>query len=99
MKPSAYLVNVGRGASLDEVALADALRPGRIAGAAVDVFVQEPPPAGHPLYGLDNILLSPHVSGFLSSYDERCSALFAENLRRYLEGAPLLNVVDRTRGY
>jgi phosphoglycerate dehydrogenase-like enzyme len=99
MKPSAYLINVGRGASVDEVALAEALRDKRIAGAAVDVFAQEPPPAGHPLYGLDNVILSPHVSGFLPSYDERCSALFAENLRRYLEGAPLLNLVDRSRGY
>jgi phosphoglycerate dehydrogenase-like enzyme len=99
MKPSAYFINVGRGASVDEAALARALRDRRIAGAAVDVFAQEPPPAGHPLYGLDNVILSPHVSGFLPSYDERCSELFAENLRRYLDGAPLLNLVDRAKGY
>jgi phosphoglycerate dehydrogenase-like enzyme len=99
MKPSAVFINVGRGATVDEGALAAALASRRIAGAAVDVFAQEPPPAGHPLYGLDNVILSPHVSGFLPSYDERCVELFAENLRRYLDGVPLLNLVDRGRGY
>ncbi len=99
MKPTAYLINVGRGATVDEAALARALRERRIAGAAVDVFSQEPPPAGHPLYGLDNAILSPHVSGFVPSYDDRCTDLFAENLRRFLDGRPLLNLVDRARGY
>jgi phosphoglycerate dehydrogenase-like enzyme len=99
MKPSAYFINVGRGASVDEAALAGALREQRIAGAAVDVFTQEPPPAGHPLYWVDNVIVSPHVSGFLPSYDDKCSVLFAENLRRFLAGAPLLNLVDRSRGY
>ncbi len=99
MKPSAYFVNVGRGASVDEAALVQALRERRIAGAAIDVFAQEPPAAGHPLYALDNVIVSPHVSGFLPSYDDKCTDLFAENLRRYLAGAPLLNVVDRARGY
>jgi len=99
MKPSAYFVNVGRGASVDEAALARALRERWIAGAALDVFAQEPPPAGHPFYGLDNVILSPHVSGFLPSYDEKCSVLFALNLRRYLAGEPMLNLVDRERGY
>ena len=99
MKPGAYFINVGRGASVDEAALARALRERRIAGAAVDVFAEEPPPAGHPLYALDNVIVSPHVSGFLPSYDEKCSVLFAENLRRYLDGKPLLNLVDRRRGY
>jgi phosphoglycerate dehydrogenase-like enzyme len=99
MKPTAYFINVGRGASVDEAALARALADRRIAGAAVDVFAQEPPPAGHPLYGLDNVIVSPHVSGFLSSYDDRCAELFAENVRRYLGGGALLNVVDRARGY
>ena len=70
-----------------------------MSGAAIDVFAQEPPPKGHPFYVLDNVILSPHVSGFLPSYDERCSELFAENLRRYLDGAPLLNLVDRAKGY
>jgi phosphoglycerate dehydrogenase-like enzyme len=99
MKPSAYFINVGRGATVDEAALARALRERRIAGAAVDVFAEEPPAAGHPLYACDNVILSPHVSGFLPSYDDRCTDLFAENLRRWLAGAPLLNLVDRARGY
>jgi len=103
MKPTACFVNVGRGATVDEAALARALRDKRIAGAAVDVFAQEPPPEGHPLYGLDaregNLILSPHVSGFLASYDDKCSVLFAENLRRWLAGETLLNLVDRGKGY
>jgi phosphoglycerate dehydrogenase-like enzyme len=99
MKRSAYFINVGRGATVDEPALAAALRERRLAGAAIDVFAQEPPPSGHPFYALDNVIVSPHVSGFLPSYDDRCSELFAENLRRYLSGAPLLNLVDRARGY
>ena len=99
MKPSAYFINVGRGATVDEPALATALREGRLAGAAIDVFAQEPPPSGHPFYALDNVIVSPHVSGFLPSYDDRCADLFAENLRRYLTGAPLLNQVDRAKGY
>jgi phosphoglycerate dehydrogenase-like enzyme len=99
MKRSAYFINVGRGASVDEAALAEALRERRIAGAAVDVFAQEPPAAGHPLYGVDGVIVSPHVSGFLPSYDDKCSVLFAENLRRFLGGEPLLNLVDRARGY
>ena len=99
MKRSAFFINVWIGASVDEPALARALREGRIAGAAVDVFGEEPPPAGHPLYAVDNVIVSPHVSGFLPSYDEKCSVLFAENLRRFLGGEPLLNLVDRARGY
>ncbi|MDH3285987.1 MAG: D-2-hydroxyacid dehydrogenase [Acidobacteriota bacterium] len=99
MKSSAYFINVGRGATVDERALGQALAEKRIAGAAIDVFAEEPPPAGHPLYGLDNVLLSPHVSGFIPSYDDKCAELFAENLRRYLTGAPLLNLVDRAKGY
>jgi len=99
MKPTAYFINVGRGASVDERALAAALAEKRIAGAAVDVFVQEPPAKGHPLYAIDNVILSPHVSGFVASYDDDCCTLFAENLQRYLDGAPLLNLVDRAQGY
>jgi phosphoglycerate dehydrogenase-like enzyme len=99
MKPSASFINVGRGATVDETALAAALRERRLAAAAVDVFAEEPPPRGHPLYELPNVIVSPHVSGFVPSYDDRCTDLFAENLRRRLDGAPLLNLVDRARGY
>ena len=87
MKPSAYFINVGPRRQRGRGGARPGARDGRIAGAAIDVFAQEPPPAGHPLYALDNVILSPHVSGFLPSYDERCSELFAENLRRYLAGA------------
>jgi phosphoglycerate dehydrogenase-like enzyme len=99
MKTSAFLINVGRGPTVDETALQKALAGRQIAGAALDVFDEEPLPAGHPFYALDNVILSPHVSGFTPSYDDRCSVLFAENLRRFLTGQPLLNLVDRVKGY
>jgi len=99
MKPTAVLINVARGAIVDEAALTEALRQGHIAGAALDVFEQEPLPADSPLWKLDNIIISPHVSGFTPHYDDRATALFAENLRRYLAGEPLLNQVDRRREY
>lgn len=99
MKPSAYLVNISRGGTVDEGALIKALREGWIAGAGLDVFEEEPLPSDSPLYDLENVILSPHVSGFTLRYDERASDLFAENLRRYLAGEPLLNLVDKERGY
>jgi len=99
MKPSALLVNIGRGALVDEAALAHALREGWIAGAALDVFEQEPLPADSPLWKMENAIISPHIAGFTPHYDERAAALFAENLRRYLAGEPLLNQVERGRGY
>ena len=99
MKPSAYLVNISRGATVDEGALIKALREGWIAGAGLDVFEEEPLPSDSPLYDLENVILSPHIAGFTLRYDERASDLFAENLRCYLAGAPLLNLVDKARGY
>jgi len=99
MKPGAYLVNISRGETVDEGALIKALREGWIAGAGLDVFEEEPLPSGSPLYDLENVILSPHVAGFTLQYDERASDLFAENLRRYLAGDPLLNLVDKARGY
>jgi len=99
MKPNAYLVNVSRGGIVDELALIRALQEGWIAGAGLDVFEKEPLLPGSPLYGLDNVILSPHVAGFSPHYDERASHLFAENLRRYLAGGELLNLVDKEAGY
>ncbi|MFQ6013827.1 MAG: D-2-hydroxyacid dehydrogenase [Anaerolineae bacterium] len=99
MKPTAYLVNVARGEVVDEQGLITALQEGWIAGAGLDVFDQEPLPPNSPLYNLDNVILSPHVSGFTPYYDERASDLFAENLRRYLAGEELLNLVSKERGY
>src|SRR5690606_32413665 len=71
MKPSAYVVNIGRGGLIDEAALVRALQEGRIAGAGLDVFEKEPLPDDDPLWGLETVLLSPHVSGFTPRYDER----------------------------
>jgi phosphoglycerate dehydrogenase-like enzyme len=99
MKPTAYLVNIARGALVDEGALVRALREGWIAGAGLDVFEQEPLPPDSPLWGLENLLISPHVAGFTPHYDERATALFAENLSRYLSGQPLLNLLDKAKGY
>jgi phosphoglycerate dehydrogenase-like enzyme len=99
MKPSALLVNIGRGALVDEAALVRALREGWIGGAALDVFEQEPLPADSPLWKMENVIISPHIAGFTPHYDERAAAVFAENLRRYLAGEPLLNRVERGRGY
>ena len=99
MKPSAYLVNVSRGEIVDELALIKALQEGWIAGAGLDVFEKEPLSPDSPLYDLDNVILSPHVAGFSPHYDERASDLFAENLRRYLAGEELLNLVDKEAGY
>jgi phosphoglycerate dehydrogenase-like enzyme len=99
MKASAYLVNIARGAIVDEPALVRALQEGWIAGAGLDVFEEEPLPADSPLWDLENVLISPHVAGFSPRYDERASELFRQNLARYLEGKPLLNLVDRARGY
>jgi len=99
MKPTAVLINVARGAVVDEAALIHALREGWIAGAALDVFEQEPLPADSPLWALDNVIISPHIAGFTPHYDDRATALFAENLRRYLAGDPMLNQVEREREY
>lgn len=99
MRPGAVLINVARGAVVDEAALVRALSEGWIAGAALDVFEREPLPGDSPLWRMDNVILSPHVAGFTPYYDERATTLFAENLRRYLNGEPLLNQVQRGREY
>jgi len=99
MKPTAVLINVGRGPVVQEAALIDALRQGTIAGAGLDVFDREPLPADSPLYELKNVIITPHVSGASPTYLDRAIPLFCENLRRYLAGAPMLNTVDPKRGY
>ncbi|MGC9333453.1 MAG: D-2-hydroxyacid dehydrogenase [Anaerolineae bacterium] len=99
MKPSAYLVNIARGGIVDEAALIQALCEGWIAGAGLDVFEQEPLPADSPLWDLENVLMSPHVAGFTPRYDERAATLFVENLGRYLGDQPLLNLVEKSKGY
>lgn len=99
MPSHAYLVNIARGDVVDQAALVLALQEGWIGGAGLDVFDPEPLPADSPLWRMDNVILSPHVSGFTPHYDDYATDLFAENLRRYLAGEPLLNLVDRARGY
>jgi phosphoglycerate dehydrogenase-like enzyme len=99
MKPSAVLINVGRGPVVDEKALIQALQEGWIRGAALDVFEQEPLPADHPFYGLPNVLLSPHCADHTPGWLDRAMDLFLENMACYLRGEPLRNMVDKKRGY
>jgi phosphoglycerate dehydrogenase-like enzyme len=95
----AVVVNVARGGIVDEAALADALASGRMRGAALDVFDREPLPPSSPLWGLSNVLVTPHVSGVSHLFWRRQTRLILENTGRYLRGAPLLNTVDKTAGY
>ncbi len=99
MKRSAVLLNVGRGGLVDEPALVEALKANTIAGAALDVFEKEPLPADSPLWDLPNVVLTPHFSAGSDRYNQRAANLVCDNLRRYLAGEPLFNIVDLTRGY
>ena len=102
MKPEAYFVNVGRGATVDDMALARALQGGTVAAAACDVFATDPKPLPpeHPLWTLDNMFISPHISGNRNDlYFRKLNDIFRENLLRYLKEQPLVNVVTRERGY
>ncbi len=95
----AFIVNIGRGSAIDTDALVEALRTGGIGGAGLDVTDPEPLPDGHPLWSMDNVLITPHTSGGSPGDDARIHALFLENLRRYRDNEPLLNQVDPERGY
>lgn len=99
LKPTAYLVDVSRGGILNQEALITALRERRIGGAALDVFPQEPLPPESPLWNFPNVIISPHIAGNTPRYDERAVELFSENLRRYLAGLPLYNLINPERGY
>jgi phosphoglycerate dehydrogenase-like enzyme len=99
MKAGAVLVNVSRGKLVDEAALLRALESGRLRGAALDVFEHEPLRADSPLWGRPDVLITPHVSGFHEGYWPEATRLFAENLRRFTAGEPLLNLVDKDAGY
>ena len=99
MKPSAVLINIGRGPVVDEAALIRALDQKRIRGAALDVFDVEPLPPGHLFYRLDNLLLSPHSADNTADSKERSMRVFLENFGRFRRGAPLLNVVNKKLGY
>jgi phosphoglycerate dehydrogenase-like enzyme len=99
MKPTAYLINIGRGNLVDEEALIRALDEKRIGGAGLDVTATEPLPTESRLWDFDNVILSPHVAGGMEDYMMQATELFCENLRRYLNGKKLLNVIDRKKGY
>jgi glyoxylate/hydroxypyruvate reductase A len=99
MKSSAILVNVARGDVVDEAALVDALRAGRLGGAALDVFEREPLPPDSPLWDLPNVFVSPHSASTVAAENERTVELFCRNLRAYLDGAPMVNVLDKTLLY
>jgi len=99
MKPTAYLINIARGNVVDEEALIRALDENWIAGAGLDVFATEPLPAESKLWELPNVIFSPHVAGELEDYYLQATEVFCENLRRYLNGKKLLNVVSKKKGY
>lgn len=99
MRPGAVLINVGRGPVVDERALLGALEEGRIRGAALDVFEQEPLPEGHPFYRLDNVLLSPHCADHTVGWRAQSMEVFLDNFERFRQGLPLRNVVDKRLGY
>jgi len=99
MKPTSYLINIGRGGLIDEPALIAALKAGLIAGAGLDVFAEEPLPTDNPLWDLPTALITPHTAGSSPRSHARLMDLFCENVRRYLAGEELLNVVDKGEGY
>ena len=99
MKPSAYFINIGRGRVVSLEALVDALRQQKIAGAALDVFEQEPLPAESPLWDMENVILTPHVAGISAHEEDRRLQVLSENLRRFVAGEPLRNPVDKAGGY
>jgi phosphoglycerate dehydrogenase-like enzyme len=99
MQPGTRFVNVGRGSTVDEPALVRALEEGRLGGAALDVFEEEPLPRQSPLWSMPNVVVSPHMAGDYAGWRESAVELFVRNLERYLTGKPLLNVVDKEQGY
>src|SRR5262249_13510493 len=99
VKPGAFLINVGRGGLVDDDAVIEALRSGRLGGAALDVFTHEPLDSGSPYWDLPNVIVSPHISSAMEDYWTPLVRLFADNLRRFESGTPLINVVDKQAGY
>jgi phosphoglycerate dehydrogenase-like enzyme len=99
MRPTARFVNVGRGSTVDEAALIDALRHGRLAGAALDVFEEEPLPVDSPLWTLPNVIVSPHISGDFDGWERASVEVFVDNLGRFVRGEPLRNLVDAALGF
>jgi phosphoglycerate dehydrogenase-like enzyme len=99
MKESAYIINIGRGGIIDEGCLVNALEQGWIAGAGLDVFEEEPLPADSPLWKMENVIITSHYSGMTPHYHQRGLTIFKDNLKRYVAGEELRNVVDKEVGY
>ena len=101
MKDGAYFINVGRGSAVETDALTDALKSGKLAGAALDVTDPEPLPADHPLWEIDNVIITPHASGnyLLKGTLDRVVEILTENFDNFVSGRPLKNIVDRRYGY
>jgi len=99
MKPTAVVINIGRGPVIDQAAIVRALTAKRIKGAGLDVFEQEPLPAGDPMYRLENVLLSPHCADHTAEWLNQAMRFFLDQYRRFTNGEPLENVVDKTLGY
>ncbi|HEX2950949.1 MAG TPA: D-2-hydroxyacid dehydrogenase [Armatimonadota bacterium] len=99
LPPGALILNIGRGKLIDTDALVDALRTGHLGGAGLDVVDPEPLPVGHPLWKMPNVIITPHNAGMYPGYYADAIQIFLKNLRRYLAGEPLINVVDKERGY
>jgi len=99
MRPHAFIVNIGRGVLIDHNELIAALQARRLGGVALDVTDPEPLPAESPLWSMENVIITPHIAGLSTHYNDRIVDLMSENLRRYLAGEPLLNLVRRELGY
>ena len=99
VSPNSFIYNISRGKIIDQTALIEALQTGKISGAGLDVFDEEPLAADSPLWDLDNVILTPHVAGFTPHYFERAALLFAANLKKYAAGQPLDNLYENERGY
>ncbi len=99
MKKTAFLINTARGPVVDEKALIDALKNGKIAGAGLDVFEKEPLPESSELWNIDNVIITPHIGGAMPDYYKKVGQLFRENLERFMQGKKLINLVNRKLGY
>jgi phosphoglycerate dehydrogenase-like enzyme len=99
MKQTAYLINIGRGGTVDESALINALRNDWIAGAGLDVFETEPLPEDSPLWEMENVIITAHYAGMTPHYNERALSIFLGNLKRYISDEPLFNVVNKELMY
>ena len=99
MKDSVFITNLGRGVHINEAALVDALKAGQVRGAGLDTFEVEPLPETSPLWDFENVIISPHCAGFQPDYSFEARKVFIENLKRFLTGEPMINVVDKSLGY